>query len=83
MKDRAVVNEGAVRTFKIVYPNLMSIKCFSHIIDQVGEHFNIPNLSDIITSCFCIVQRLGFYGLSKQENQWQLTVQLADVAVGK
>ena len=50
MKDRAAVNETAVRTLKVVYPNLLSIGCFSHTIDCVGEHFNTPNLSDFITS---------------------------------
>ena len=50
MKDRAVVNETAIRTLKIVYPNLLSVGCFSHTIDYVGEQFNTPNLSDFITS---------------------------------
>ena len=50
MKDRASVNEVAVRTLKIVYPNLLSVGCFSHTLDRVGEHFLTPNLSDFITS---------------------------------
>ena len=50
MKDRAAVNETAVRTLKVVYPNLLSVGCFSHTIDRVGEHFNIPTLSEFITS---------------------------------
>ena len=50
MKDRAAVNETAVRTLKVVYPNLLSMGCFSHTIDRVGEHFNIPTLSEFITS---------------------------------
>ena len=50
MKDRAAVNETAIRTLKVVYPNLLSIGCFSHTIDRVGEHFNVPNLSEFITS---------------------------------
>ena len=50
MKDRAAVNEMAVRTLKIVYPNLLSVGCFSHTIDRVGEHFDTPNLSDFIRS---------------------------------
>lgn len=50
MKDRASVNEVAIRTLKIVYPTLLSIGCFSHTIDRVGEHFLIPNLSEFITS---------------------------------
>ena len=50
MKDRASVNEVAVRTLKIVYPNLLSVGCFSHTLDRVGEYFLTPNLSDFITS---------------------------------
>ena len=45
MKDGAAVNETAIRTLKIVYPNLLCIGCFSHTIDQVGECFSTPNLS--------------------------------------
>ena len=36
MKDRASVNEVAVRTLKIVYPSLLSVGCFSYTIDRVG-----------------------------------------------
>ena len=50
MKDCASVNEVAIRTLKIVYPNLLSIGCFSHTIDRVGEHFSTPNLSEFIVS---------------------------------
>ena len=50
MKDWAAVNEMAVRTLKIVYPNLLCVGCFFHIIDRVGEHFDTPNLSDFIRS---------------------------------
>jgi len=50
MKDRAAVNETAVHTLKVVYPNLLSVGCFSHTIDGVGEHFNIPNVSEFITT---------------------------------
>ena len=50
MKDRASVNEVAVRTLKTAYPNLLSVGCFSHTIDRVGEQFCTPNLSEFITS---------------------------------
>ena len=49
-KDRVSVNEVAVRTLKIVYPSLLSVGCFSHTIDRVGEHFLTPNLSEFMTS---------------------------------
>ena len=50
MKDRAAVNETAVHTLIVVYPNLLSIGCFSHTIDRVGQYFNTPNLSDFVTN---------------------------------
>ena len=50
MKNRGAVNETAVCTLKVVHPILFSIGCFSHTIDRVGEHFNIPTLSEFITS---------------------------------
>ena len=50
MRDRASVNEVALKTVKIVYPHCLSIGCFSHTIDHVGEHFNTPILSEFITA---------------------------------
>ena len=50
VKDRATVNETAIHTLKVVYPNVLSVGCFSHTIDRVGEHFNIPTVSEFITS---------------------------------
>ena len=50
MKDRASVNKVAVRTLKIVYPSLLSVSCFSHTIDRVGEQFCTLHLSEFITS---------------------------------
>ena len=86
MKDRAAVNEMAVHTLKIFYPNLLSIGCFSHTTDHVREHFDTPNLSDFITSwisCFHIVIKQDFCGLNRQESQWQLIAQLTGGAIGK
>ena len=50
MWDRASVNGVAIKTLKIVYPKIFDIGCFSHTIDQVGEHFNIPTLTEFVTS---------------------------------
>ena len=46
----ATVHETAVRTLKVVYLNLLSIGCFFHTIDHIGEHFNTPNLTEFIIS---------------------------------
>ena len=49
MRDRSTVNNVAVRTLKIVYPQLIDIGCLSHTIDHVGEHFVIPHLTEFIS----------------------------------
>ena len=50
MRDRASVNSLAMKTVKIVYPKIFDIGCFSHTIDRVGEHFNIPTLTEFVTN---------------------------------
>ena len=42
MRDRASVNNVAVRTFKVVYPLVVDVGCFSHTINLSGEHFKLP-----------------------------------------
>ena len=48
MRDRASTNEVAIRTIKILYPNILDIGCFSHTIDNAGGHFEIPTLEEFI-----------------------------------
>ena len=50
MRDRASVNEVALKTVKIVYPYCLNVGCFSHTIDHVGDHFTTPVLSEFITA---------------------------------
>jgi len=45
MHDRAACNGVALRTLKIVYPQLVDVGCFSHTLDLVGEKFCTPHLS--------------------------------------
>ena len=35
MRDRASVNNLAMRTVKVIYPNILDVGCFSHILDIV------------------------------------------------
>lgn len=44
MRDRASVNGVAMRTLKVVFPNLLDVGCYSHTIDLAGEKFHMPNL---------------------------------------
>ena len=46
MRDRASVNGVALRTLKIIYPNLVDIGCFSHTVNLAGERFKIPLLGE-------------------------------------
>ena len=50
MRDRASVNSVAVRTLKVLYPDLLDIGCFSHTIDHVGDNFDTPVLYDFGTT---------------------------------
>ena len=50
MRDRSSVNNVAIRTLKVVYPNLIDVGCFSHTLDHVGEHFHTPVLSDFTSA---------------------------------
>ena len=44
IRDRASVNNVAVRTIKVIFPNILDIDCFSHTLHHVGEKFNAPVL---------------------------------------
>ena len=45
MRDRASV---AMRTLKILYPDMLDIGCYSHTIDLVGDKFVVPHLDKFI-----------------------------------
>ena len=48
MRDRASVNRVAMRTIKVVFPDMIDVGCYSHTIDPVGEKFHAPNLDTFI-----------------------------------
>ena len=50
MRDRASVNNVAIRTLSILYPQLIDIGCFSHTLDHVGENFKTPILNEFISA---------------------------------
>lgn len=49
MRDRAATNNVALRTLKVLYPNIVDIGCFSHTQDHVGGKFDTPVLSEFIS----------------------------------
>ena len=59
MRDRASVNDVAIRTIKVVYNELLDVGCFSHTLNHVGERMNTPNFMTSATLgllCFHEVQ---------------------------
>ena len=48
MRDRASVNDVAIRTVIIPYPNLVDIGCFSYTLDHVGEKMETPILDQFL-----------------------------------
>lgn len=46
MHDRASVNEVAMRTIKVIYPNLFDVGCFPHMLDRVGGNMKTPILNE-------------------------------------
>ena len=48
MHDRAASNRVAMRTIKVLYPNILDVGCYSHTIDHVGDHFKAPILDTFI-----------------------------------
>jgi len=45
MRDGVTVNAASMRTLKIMYPDVLDIRCISHTLDLVGDKFKAPNLS--------------------------------------
>lgn len=48
MRDGAAVNGVAVRILNAVYPKALDVRCFSHTIDRVGLHFDLPTLDQFM-----------------------------------
>ena len=65
---RGSVTDVAIRTLKILYPNLVDRRCFSHTLDHVGEKMETP----IFVSVFEGVDK-SFCSLFKKQNYIQNT----------
>ena len=48
IRDGASVNGAALRQLKFFYSNLFDVVCFSHTIDNVGNHFEFRILDSFI-----------------------------------
>ena len=46
MRDGASVNQAALNIVSFIFPNMVNVVCFSHTLDNVGNHFEIPTLKE-------------------------------------
>ena len=46
MQDGASVNQAALNIVSFISPNMVNVVCFSHTLDNVGNHFEIPTLKE-------------------------------------
>ena len=62
MRDRAAVNGKAMRTLGVLYPNVIDIGCFSHMLDLVGDNFKTPSLWSTGWSFTSIATKQDWFG---------------------
>lgn len=46
MKDGASVNQAALKRIAFIFPDMLNVACFSHTLDNIGNHFVIPTLPE-------------------------------------
>ena len=86
MRDGASVNGVAMDVVKIVYPDIMDVRCFSHTLDLVGDKFKTPILASFCSywiSLFHIALRLKYFGRIKLVSLWPLIAKHDGGASGK
>ena len=44
MRDGASVNQAALERIAFIIPRMLNVVCFSHTLDNVGNHLVIPTL---------------------------------------
>ena len=79
MRDRARVNDVAMRTISVIYNNMMDAKCFSHTLDRVGDKMTTPVLDDFMwngLASLLTVLRQDLHGKPKQSYLFHPTLQL-------
>ena len=51
MRDGASVNQAALNRMAFIFPEMLNVVCFSHTLDNVGNHLDIPNLVEFVDLC--------------------------------
>ena len=69
IRDRASVNNTAMRIVSVVYPKLLDVGCYSHTLDHVGERFNTPVLNTFSTLWIYL-----FSHSHKARAQWRVQI---------
>ena len=46
IRDGASMNQAALNHIQFTFPKTFNVVCFSHTLDNVGNHFVIPNLTE-------------------------------------
>ena len=71
MHDRASVNSVALRTIKVIFPNILDIGCFSHTLDHVGAKFNTPFSHQIYEALDLAICTLTMCQTSVERSHWK------------
>ena len=70
-----------------MFPNLLDIGCYSHILDLVGSKFDLPTVEEFIKPWISLFSHsskaIGLNEKAKQVDQWHLTVKSAGGAGGR
>lgn len=46
IRDGVSVNQAALNRIRFIFPKTFNVVCFSHTLDNVGNHFVIPKLTE-------------------------------------
>jgi len=69
-RDISVIFEAAQNIVSFIFPNMFNVVCFSHTLDNVGNHFEIPTQKEFgslwirifCNSCKAKLLWKGLYG---------------------
>lgn len=66
MRNEASVKQAALNQIGLIFPNMLNVVCFSHTLDNIGNHGVIPTLLQFGNYC------IGVFSYSNQAKlAWQ------------
>ena len=65
MRDGASVNSVPMRTVRVIFPHVLDLRCFSHILDLARDRLETPISFLIGFLCFHTTQKLAHYGRNR------------------